>query len=102
MPALQQTDNTKGTFVSGQTDMTERIRQERRVEFINEGINYFDELRWKTWKNTVFRAGNGTQQIWGQNTHVYTWPGDYIYTWPIPQAERERNPSLTQNEGWPQ
>jgi len=102
MPALQQTDNTKGTFVSGQTDMTERIRQERRVEFINEGINYFDELRWKTWKNTVFRAGNGTQQIWGQNTHVYTWPGDYIYTWPIPQAERERNPKLTQNEGWPQ
>ncbi len=102
LPALQQTDNTKGTFVSGQTDMTERIRQERRVEFVNEGINYFDELRWKTWKNTVFRAGNGTQQIWGQNTHVYTWPGDYIYTWPIPQAERERNPSLTQNEGWPQ
>lgn len=102
MPALQQADNSLATFVAGQTEMTERIRQERRVEFVNEGINYFDELRWKTWRNTVFKAGNGTQQVWGQNTHVYNWPGDYLYSWPIPQVERERNPSLTQNEGWPQ
>lgn len=102
LPALQQSDNAKPTFVANQTEMTERIRQERRVEFVNEGINYFDEMRWRSWKSTVFKAGNGAQQIWGQNTNVYTWPGDYLYTWPIPQVERERNPSLTQNEGWPQ
>lgn len=102
MPALQQADASLGTYVADKAAMTQRIRNERRVEFPNEGINYFDELRWQTWKNTVFGAGNGTQQVWGQNTHVYNWPGDYLYTWPIPQVEIERNPSLTQNPGWPQ
>lgn len=102
MPALQQADNTKGTYVAAQTDMRLRIQNERRVEFPNEGINYFDELRWKTWQNTVFKAGNGVQQAWGQSTISYTWGGDYLYTWPIPAAEIQRNPSLTQNPGWPQ
>lgn len=101
MPALQQADNSKGTFVSGQTEMRDRIRNERRVEFPNEGINYFDEMRWGTWKETVFKTGNGIQQIWGQNTSPYTWMGDFLYAWPIPQAEIERNPKLTQNPGWP-
>ncbi|WP_416440197.1 RagB/SusD family nutrient uptake outer membrane protein [Phnomibacter sp. MR] len=101
MPALQQTDPTKGTFVTGQSDCRERIRNERRIEFPNEGINYFDELRWKTWKETVFKSGNGVQQIWGQNTVPYTWKGDYLYTWPIPLVEIQRNPNLVQNEGWP-
>jgi hypothetical protein len=102
MPGLQQSDPAKGTYVAGQTDMRERIRNERRIEFPNEGINYFDELRWKTWKETVFKAGNGVQQVWGTNTVPYNWPGDHLYTWPIPQVEIERNPSLTQNPGWSQ
>lgn len=103
MPGLQQANPLAGTFVAGQADMTERIRNERTVEFPNEGINYFDELRWKTWKSTVFKAGNGVQQVWGQNSfNAYTWPGDHLYAWPIPASERERNPGLTQNPGWPQ
>ncbi|MDF2190369.1 RagB/SusD family nutrient uptake outer membrane protein [Paraflavitalea sp. CAU 1676] len=102
MPALQQADNTKGTFVAGQTEMTERIRNERRVEFPNEGINYFDELRWKSWKSSTFKTGSGVQQVWGQSTVPYTWGGDYLYTWAIPAAEIERNPALKQNDGWPQ
>lgn len=102
MPALQQTNAALGTYVVNQADMTERVRNERRVEFPNEGIDYFDEMRWKSLQSTVFKAGNGIQQVWGQNTVVYTWGGDYLYAWPIPQAERERNPSLTQNPGWPQ
>ena len=102
MPALQQTDPSKGTYVADKTEMVERIRNERRAEFPNEGINYFDEMRWRTWKETTFMAGNGVQQVWGQNTVPYSWPGDYLYTWPIPQAEIQRNPNLKQNEGWPQ
>lgn len=102
MPVLQQSNSLAGTFVTGQTDMAERIRNERRVEFPNEGINYFDELRWKTLQATVFKPGNGVQQVWGQNTIAYTWGGDYLYAWAIPQSEIERNKSLTQNPGWPQ
>lgn len=101
MPALQQTDPSKGTYVSSQSNLRDRVRDERRVEFPNEGINYFDELRWKTWKNTVFKTANGAQQVWGANVNVYTYGGDYLYTWAIPQVEIERNPNLKQNPGWP-
>ena len=102
MPALQQADPLLGTYVAGQADMRERIRNERRAEFPNEGITYFDELRWQTWKESTFKAGNGAQLMWGDNIWSYNWGGDYLYTWAIPQAEREKNPSLTQNDGWPQ
>ncbi len=101
MPALQQTDANLPTYVTGQDDMRERIRHEVRVEFPNEGIIYFDELRWKTWKETTFQNGAGIQQVWGQPSTPYSWGGDYLYAWPIPQAEIERNSSLTQNPGWP-
>lgn len=88
------------TTVTDQSDLLERIRNERRVEFPNEGITYFDELRWGTWKDKVFFAGNGAKQIWGENVFTYSYQGDYITTWPIPQTEIERNSNLTQNEGW--
>lgn len=101
MPALQTADATAPTFVSGQADMRERVRRERRVEFINEGINFYDEVRWRTWRETTFKPGSGIQQIWGQPTAPYNWGGDFMYIWPIPQVEMERNPSLVQNPGWP-
>ncbi|WP_348621424.1 RagB/SusD family nutrient uptake outer membrane protein [Pedobacter lusitanus] len=97
---LQMGNGSLPTYVSDQTDLRERIRNERRVEFPNEGINYFDELRWKSWKDKVFYAGNGVKQIWGNTVYPYSFKGDYIYTWPIPQVEIERNPNLKQNTGW--
>jgi hypothetical protein len=101
MPALQLTDATKPTYVSNQANLRERIRNERRIEFLNEGINYFDELRWKTLKDTKFSGGNGLRSAWGANIANYTWGGDHFYTWPIPQAEIQINPNLVQNPGWP-
>lgn len=102
IPALQTTDATKPTYVSGQSNLRDRVRNERRVEFLNEGINYFDELRWQTWKDTKFGGANGLRSVWGQNIANYTWGGDHYYTWPIPQSEIQINPSLVQNPGWPQ
>jgi hypothetical protein len=97
---LQNTNAALPTFITGQTDLRERIRNERRVEFPNEGINFFDEMRWKSWKDKAFADGNGVKQIWGKVVYAYSFKGDYIYTWPIPAVEIERNPNLTQNTGW--
>lgn len=101
MPPLQNTNSALPTFVNGQSNLRDRLRNERRAEFPNEGINFFDEVRWRTWRNTAFRAGNGVAQVWGQNTAPYNWAGDFLYRWPIPQVEIERNPTLVQNPGWP-
>lgn len=88
------------TTVTGQADLRERIRNERRIEFMNEGISFFDEMRWKTWKDKVFFPGNGVKQIWGANVNTYSWQGDYIYNWAIPASEIQVNTALTQNTGW--
>lgn len=88
------------TMVGGQEDLRERIRNERRVEFPGEGINYFDELRWNTWGEKVFFPGNGRKQIWGGNVSDYSYKGDFLQTWPIPTGEIQMNPKLVQNSGW--
>jgi starch-binding outer membrane protein, SusD/RagB family len=85
-PNLQMSDASKPTFVAGQNDFRNRIYNERRVEFPNEGINYFDELRWGTWKANKFYTGNGCKQIWGSVLSPYVWQGDWITTWPVPTS----------------
>lgn len=89
------------TTVTGQADMRERIRNEYYWELGGENVMYFNELRWKTWKDKKFRNNtNGLMQIWGTTTYTWSWLGDQCWIWPIPAAEREQNPSLTQNPGW--
>ena len=80
--------------------LRKEIRDERRRELFAEGVTFFDEMRWGTLKEQVFYNGNGIKEVWGGITSPYTWVGDHLYTWPIPQVERERNTSLTQNPGW--
>ncbi len=88
------------TQVKGQSDLRERIRNERRWEFNGEGVTFFDEVRWKTWGDSKFAKGSGLKQIWGQTQYSYLWAGDYIYNWPIPRTEVEMNSNLIQTEGW--
>jgi len=94
-------NSSAATTVTGQADLRERIRNERRRELFAEGVIYFDELRWKTWKQQVFGDVNsGNKQPWGAVIDKYIYGGDHLYIWPIPQVERERNTSLKQNQGW--
>jgi hypothetical protein len=80
------------------------VRDERRREFVNEGVNFFDEMRWRTWKQTKFKGGVGgkAETIWGATVGsvIYTWPGDHIYVWPAPRSEMERNSNLQRTPGW--
>lgn len=100
MPDLQQSDPGKDTFIAGETDLRDKIRDERRREFVNEGINFFDELRWETLEEKVYANSGGLKQCWGENVVDYVWPGDHLYKWAIPQTEIERNNDLEQNPGW--
>ncbi|MCC8142971.1 MAG: RagB/SusD family nutrient uptake outer membrane protein [Tannerellaceae bacterium] len=93
-------NSSPATRVNSRQELIERIRNERRIEFVNEGINYFDELRWKTLEEVVYYSGNGIKQVWGEVVSAYLWPGDHLYTWPIPLTEIQMNPAITQNPGW--
>lgn len=85
--------------VSNKEQMAERIRKERAVEFVGEGLRFSDLRRWgyeiahKTLNNV------DAVNIYGEPiyTHLFT---ERDMLWPIPGVERERNKELTQNPGW--
>ncbi|MDR1517794.1 MAG: RagB/SusD family nutrient uptake outer membrane protein [Dysgonamonadaceae bacterium] len=79
------------------------VRDERRRELGNEGINFFDEMRWRTLKETKFdKSEDGTQRAWGAASASVkiSWPGDFYYVWAVPKAEVDKNPTLTRTPGW--
>ena len=45
-----------GVTLGSQDQMREAVRYERRVEFPVEAINYFDEVRWGTYKESKFQG----------------------------------------------
>ena len=93
------------TQVTGKTDMHQRIMNVRHWELIGEDVIYFDEIRWRTWKDLKFykdKEGkmNGMTQIWGTRTNNYAWGGDHYWSLPIPAREMQMNPNMVQNPGW--
>ncbi|SFS59592.1 RagB/SusD family nutrient uptake outer membrane protein [Sphingobacterium wenxiniae] len=79
------------------------VRDERRRELVNEGINFFDEMRWRTLKETKFdKSEDGTQRAWGAASAAVkiSWPGDFYYVWGVPKGEVDKNTNLTRTPGW--
>lgn len=77
-------------------DVRERIRHERKVELAGEGIWYSDMRRYGLGVelcNHEVLGFNGRRLF----TRRFT---DKHYLWPIPAAEIDINPNLTQNNGW--
>ncbi|QPH39088.1 RagB/SusD family nutrient uptake outer membrane protein [Pedobacter endophyticus] len=97
---------TMPSSFSSQTTARNYVRDERRREFVGEGVNFFDEMRWKTLKETKF-SEKFAQPVWGgtggtESTGgtTYEWIGDFWYTWPVPKAEIELNKNLKPTPGW--
>lgn len=84
-----------------QAGMRKAIRLERMHEFPGEGILFFDVRRWKLadTNDPVFGLNNDVLQFTGEKLFKRSFPSKF-YLWPIPQAERDLNPNLTQNPGW--
>lgn len=86
---------------SNQVSARNYVRDERRRELAGEGVNFFDEMRWRTWHETKFRNNTGgMQSVWGNIKNPYTWPGNHLYIWPVPRTEIEKNPNLVKTPGW--
>lgn len=83
--------------VTGKTEMQERISHERKIELAAEGWRYFDLKRWDQLDDVS--TGFIEQGIVGDNLVTRGYQNRHKL-WPIPGAERELNPNLTQNEGW--
>ncbi|GHT11901.1 hypothetical protein FACS189415_0040 [Bacteroidia bacterium] len=93
---------TPDASFANQTVARNYVRDERRREFVGEGINFFDEMRWRTLKETKFDRKFVEQVHGGQVSTggTYNWIGDQWYTWPVPRTEIERNPNLKRTPGW--
>jgi hypothetical protein len=84
--AHPRTGLTAYTNLSGDA-LRDAIRLERRVELALEGKRYFDLLRWGNL--TAVMAAHGSPVDPKKNG-----------LFPIPQGERDKNPNLTQNDGY--
>lgn len=97
-------------YLGDQEKMREKIREERRHEFVAEHKRYFDILRWKIAEVVLNEPGYGInrdetkpigdytqEKFLGQNR---TFDTSKHYLWPVPQNARDNNPNLTQNPNW--
>ena len=93
---------TMASSFSDQTTARNYVRDERRREFVGEGVNFFDEMRWKTLHESKY-GQKYAQLVWGEKLPTgtnYEWPGDHFYTWPVPRGEQQMNTNLTKTPGW--
>ena len=105
-----------------QSQLRERIRNERRIELCFEDHRFFDERRWKLFEGKSATSEKSLpyyQQVYnlygvavtpGQSTMFNYGPAEMHqsrafnspknYYFPIPDAEIKRLPNLGQNPGW--
>ncbi|WP_028296012.1 RagB/SusD family nutrient uptake outer membrane protein [Olivibacter sitiensis] len=98
----------------GQTEMRQRIRNERRVELAFESKRFFDIVRWRAGEEYLNQPIRGMNAKYVRNASTgeisitytpfnvfnkrFNAPKNYLL--PIPQSAINRNPNLVQNPDW--
>lgn len=88
---------------SSKEAMLAAIRYESRVELCEEGVNFFDEIRWGTYQQTKFVGQNTNRgkNCWGDGQYEYPWYyTDNMWPWSISDSESQKNPNLKRRDGW--
>lgn len=80
-----------------QAGMRERLRHERRIELVGEGLYYFDLKRWKT--ADVDLNADVTNYL-GKVVDNRSFNPQRDYLWPIPTTALQTNANLTQNPNY--
>jgi hypothetical protein len=85
-----------------------KIRNESRREFVNEGINFYEELRWGTLRQSKFGTYMGydpaAHTVFGTQSNgnggiAWSSVNDFSI-FPVPASEIEKNPNLKKTPGW--
>ena len=95
------------TFASKEDALT-KIRNESRRELVNEGVNFYEELRWGTLRQTKYStymgyapAAHTCNGVQSNGSGIVKWSAINDYSiWPVPSSEIEKNPKLTKTPGW--
>jgi hypothetical protein len=91
---------------TGQANLRNIVRNERRVELAMEGLRVFDIRRWHTAETVLNGWAHGAKFGPASVDNGYiranlrTFDKGKNYLWPIPRDERAVDPNLTQNPGW--
>lgn len=105
----QRPDVSMPAVTTGKTqdELRQIVRHERLVELAFEGQRFFDIRRWNIGEEVMPGKVFGMTYVDGngdlQTVEVLAWENFFQERnnlWPIPQAERELNPKLTQNPNW--
>ncbi|MFP9097974.1 RagB/SusD family nutrient uptake outer membrane protein [Flavobacterium sp. RHBU_24] len=90
-----------------QADLTQLVRNERRVELAFEaGHRFFDIRRWRIAEDVLNGWAHGIKTDLSPEDNGYTrvdfrtFNVGRHYLWPIPLSERDINPNLSQNPNW--
>ncbi len=84
-----------------QSELREKIRQERRLEFALEGQRFFDLTRWGIFVERMVEHGqNEAALAESLKADISANVKDIHNRFPIPQHEIDLNPDLSQNTGY--
>ncbi len=82
------------TTAGSQSDMRLAIEKERRLELAFEGLRWYDLKRTGRAIGVINSVKDGSGASLGYNLTAEK------LIWPVPQAERDKNSKLTQNQGY--